>query len=358
MTSPGSSSFRASDEATIDDQAELGLLKAELAAVQAELRASREAQERNHSALCAIADGIAIVDTAGCVTCLNPVASHLTGWREEACLGRPLGNVVQFTDHHGRSIDVLAEGFSSDLEASVSLVRRDGHCILVDGAVSPVEGRDKRPLGAVVTFRNVTASTRMARELAYHANHDPLTGLQNRRAFRAQLQRAIGNAGKFHNGNALLYLDLDRFKAVNDGGGHRAGDELLRRLAVLVRKQLREHDTVARLGGDEFAVLLENCTAKGAAHVAGKIRDAVAALAFSWGGREFRIGASIGLVTFDDGNRTVEQLMATADSLCYAAKDAGRDRVAIHDPAGPRTLPGAHAASSRRDGRRQDVAGA
>lgn len=321
--------------------------------MQSELLACQESHERNHSALCAIADGIAIVDTEGRLTCLNPVASHLIGCKEAACLGRPLANVVQFTDHQGESINVLSDGFCSDPDAIVSLVRRDGHVILVDGAVSPVHGRDKRPLGTVVTFRNVTASTRLARELTYHANHDPLTGLHNRRVFQARLKRAIINAGEFGNGNALMYLDLDQFKAVNDSAGHLAGDELLRQLAVLLRKQLREHDTVARLGGDEFAVLLENCTPEDAINVAEKIRTALVNFSFAWDGGEYRIGTSIGLVEFNDDAQTVDDLMELADSMCYVAKDSGRNRVAIHNAAGGRTFPAgldvSHRPGARRD---------
>ena len=329
-------------------------LRAELATVRSELSACQESHERNLRALCAIADGIAIVDTEGRITCLNPVASHLTGWREEACLGRRLTHVVKFTDHQGQSLDVLSEGFSSAPDTIVSLVRRDGHVILVDGAVSPVHGHDHRPIGAVVTFRNVTAATRLARELAYQANHDALTGLQNRRAFQAQLQRAIDNASAYGTGNALLYLDLDRFKAVNDSAGHVAGDELLRQLAVLLRRQLREHDTVARLGGDEFAVLLENCTPAHAATVSEKIRNAVVGFAFTWNGNEYRIGTSIGQLDFNDGGRSVAQVIAIADRMCYVAKDSGRNRIAIHGAAGHRRVPAGQDVSHRPGARRED----
>ncbi len=341
------------DPATVTER-RIAQLQAEVASLQSELLACQESHERNHSALCAIADGIAIVDTQGRVTCLNPVASHLIGCKEDACLGRQLANVVKFTDHQGRPMDLLHEGFCSDPDAIVSLVRRDGHVILVDGSVAAVHGRDKRLLGTVVTFRNVTASTKLARELAYHANHDPLTGLHNRRAFQAQLERAIGHAREFGTGNALLYLDLDQFKAVNDGAGHLAGDELLRQLAVLLSKQLREHDTVARLGGDEFAVLLENCTPEDAASVAEKIRNAVIGFAFAWDGGEYQIGTSIGLVEFNDGERSVDDLIELADSMCYVAKDSGRNRVEVHGAAGQHALPVGQDVSHRPGSRRDD----
>ena len=325
-------------------------LQAEVASLQSELLACQESHERNHSALCAIADGIAIVDTAGRLTCLNPVASHLIGCKEAACLGRQLGNVVQFTDHQGRSIDVLSDGFSSDPDAIVSLVRRDGHAILVDGAVSPVHGRDKRHLGTVVTFRNVTAATKLARELTYHANHDPLTGLHNRRAFQAQLQRAITNAGAFRTGNALLYLDLDQFKAVNDSGGHLAGLTAAP-AGRAAAKQLREHDTVARLGGDEFAVLLENCTPEDAINVAEKIRTAVIDFSFVWDGGEYRIGTSIGLVEFNDDSHSVDDLVELADIMCYVPRTAAQ-RVAIlmrRERTFPAGMDVSHRPGARRD---------
>ncbi len=341
-------------DTALDPADELARTKAELARTRDALAACQESHERNLSALCAIADGIAIVDTQGRVTCLNPVGSHLTGWREDACLGQELGHVVQFADHQGRALNILAEGFSSELDSIVSLVRRDGHVILVDGAVSPVHGRDKRKLGAVVTFRNVTASTRLSRELAYHANHDVLTGLQNRRAFHAQLKRAVGQAGEFASGNALLYLDLDRFKAVNDSGGHLAGDELLRQLAVLLRKQLREQDSVARLGGDEFAVLLKNCTPSHAIEVAEKIRHAVDDFSFAWNGSEKRVGTSIGVVAFNDDRRNAEQLIAIADRMCYSAKDGGRNQVAVFDEAASQRVVNDRDVSHRPGARKYD----
>lgn len=313
-----------------DLEAHVEMMTDELADMREKLRACRESHELNLSALCAIAEGIAIVDNSGRITCLNPAASHLTGWKEHASLGRSLSKVVKFTDSQGRSLDVLSEGFSSDHEEIVSLVRRDGHVILVDGTVAQVHDSDKQTIGAVITFRNVTASTKLTRELTYHANHDSLTGLHNRRAFKAQLQRAITHAAEFGCGNSLLYVDLDQFKAVNDRGGHAAGDELLRQLAVLLRRELRGHDTVARLGGDEFAVLLENCTPEHATTVAEKIRAAIVKFSFTWHERTYGLGASIGQIDFSDGERSVDQLIRIADRMCYLAKTGGRNQVARH----------------------------
>ena len=314
-----------------DSEARIQQLTAALAEARLELGACRESLQRSQSALCALADGLAVVDVQGRVTCLNPIAAHLTGWTESESLGRFLTEIIRFTDAQGRSVNVLSdgfEGFSNGHVDFVSLRRRDGHIILVDGTVADIHDRDKRAIGSVVTFRNVTASARLTRELAFHANHDPLTGLQNRRAFEAQLERAISTAAEFGCRHALLYCDLDHFKVVNDIGGHVAGDELLRQLAVLLRRQLREHDSLARLGGDEFAVLLENCTTAQATMVAEKIRSAIEGFEFAWDGQVFRIGTSIGQIDFsDDETLSVEEIVGIADRMCYVAKASGRNQV-------------------------------
>jgi diguanylate cyclase (GGDEF)-like protein/PAS domain S-box-containing protein len=285
-------------------------------------------------ALRAIPDGVAVLDLEGRVVFLNPVAAHLTGWSEAQSLGRPFDEVVRLTDARGNVLDLDALEAGGDITA---LVRRDGHVILIDGALAPIE-EERRPAGWVLSFRNVTAAKRLTSELMYHANHDALTGLVNRRAFESRLDRAVASAAAQGACHALLYFDLDRFKAVNDRGGHVAGDELLRQLAALLRKQLRDRDTLARLGGDEFAVLLEDSSPEDAACVAEKLREAVAGFAFAWEGERFRVGASIGLLDFRDGLRSPAELLARCDELCYRAKSKGRNQVVAErwDEAGAR----------------------
>lgn len=285
-----------------------------------------------HGAIRAIADAVVIVDTHGRILLANPIAAHLTGWRERECLGRPFADVVRFTDAQGRAVDVLPAGGGR----AWLLLRRDGHAVLVDCDAAPIHGDAGQHLGSVVTFRNVTAARRLTDELTWQATHDPLTGLSNRRAFESRLKRAIGSAAEQGCSHALLAIDLDSFKAVNDSGGHVAGDELLRQLAVQLRRCLRERDMVCRLGGDEFAVLLEDATPAQAAQVAGKLRAAVAEFVFAWQGLVFRIGASIGLVSFSDGSRSPGELLRRADVRCYRAKAAGGDRV-VADEAPPTT---------------------
>ena len=330
-------------------------LKVEAAHAQQELRICKESLQRSQGALCAIADGLAIVDSQGCITCLNPVGAHLTGWTEEESLGRSLAEVVHLTDGRGKALDVLVRGFSNESEGVVSLVRRDRHVVLVNGTVAPIRDPGKRVIGSVVTFRNVTAAARLNRDLFYHANHDALTGLHNRRAFDSQLKRAVSAAARFECSHAMLYFDLDYFKVVNDTGGHVAGDELLRQLAALLRRQLREHDTLARIGGDEIAALLENCTAAHAANVAEKIRSAIEGFAFEWKDRTFRIGTSIGQVTFGNENMSAQEIIDAADHMCYVAKMSGRNQVAAYAAQNPHTTATGHVVSHRQGARQHDI---
>lgn len=309
-------------------ESELEATRAELAQLQREVTELQQQWEFSHSALRAMPDGVVIVGSDGRIDFINPVAAHLTGWTESDLLGRQFSDGVQFTDPQGTPIDVITTS-GRDI---AGLLRRDEHVVLVEAAVAPVVDSDHRYVGSIVTFRNVTAARRLTNELTYHANHDALTGLDNRRAFEFRLERAVTNAAEQGSRHCLLYFDLDFFKAVNDQAGHIAGDELLRQLAVVLRKQLREHDMLARLGGDEFAVLLSNCTSEQAASASEKIRSAVQSFRFTWQGEEFHIGASIGRVDFGDGALSVAQLLMRADEMCYLAKTSGRNQIRTYSP--------------------------
>jgi Amt family ammonium transporter len=302
-------------------------LAAAFADARRENDALREALHRAQGALAAIADGVAVTDLEGRITSLNPVATHLTGWNAAEAVARNVGEVVRLVDAGGIGVDPIRAGFR-DRDDVMSLVRRDGHVILVDGAVAEIRDEARRLLGYILTFRNVTAATRLSRELSWHANHDALTGLLNRRVLETRLQRALESAGRLGCRHALLYLDLDRFKAVNDSGGHVAGDELLRQLAMALRRQLREGDTLARIGGDEFAVLLENTPVDQATAVGRKLIEAVEQFRFAWQGFGYRLGASAGLIEFSGEGLEAEDVIEAADRMCYVAKESGRGRLA------------------------------
>lgn len=181
---------------------------------------------------------------------------------------------------------------------------------------------------AVLVIRRSSAKNR---HIYHQANHDALTGLLNRRAFEVQLEMLGNMSASTQADNALMYLDLDQFKIVNDTCGHMAGDELLCQLTKVFRNRLRQTDLIARLGGDEFGVLLKNCNLDGAKRVAEALREAAENFQFSWKGKLFSVGVSIGVVPIKPDSGSMAAILSTADIACLEAKQAGRNRVHVAD---------------------------
>lgn len=173
--------------------------------------------------------------------------------------------------------------------------------------------------------------SRKNRQLHYQASHDPLTGLINRREFEARLERAITQAQTQSAMHALLYMDLDRFKIINDTCNHTAGDELLQQVGQLLLSSVRKRDTLGRLGGDEFGMLLENCPLDKAMQIAEKLLAAIGDFRFRWDDQTFTLGISIGIVPLDRNTRDLASAMRAADSACYIAREAGRERIQVAD---------------------------
>lgn len=179
--------------------------------------------------------------------------------------------------------------------------------------------------------RDITETHRLARQMAHQANHDALTGLENRRAFERQLEQALASAKKDGTRHALCYLDLDQFKLINDSAGHVVGDQLLRQVASLLLGKLRANDTLARLGGDEFSLLIKNCLLDNALEIAEELLAAIRDFRFYWEGRNFEIGASVGLVPITAEVESTAKLLSQADVACYTAKELGRNRVYAYE---------------------------
>jgi len=185
-------------------------------------------------------------------------------------------------------------------------------------------------VGAVLVFNDATRARRREAQLSYQARHDALTGLVNRLEFEHRLGQSLASAAEFHRHHAVLYLDLDRFKEVNDTCGHAAGDALLREIGGLLQGKLREGDTLARIGGDEFGVLLENCAPDHAGRIAESLRQAVAKVKFSWQSHQFELGVSIGVVNVAEQRYTVAEILSAADESCYRAKAKGRSQIHVY----------------------------
>lgn len=285
-----------------------------------------------------IGEAVITTDVDGCVEHLNKVAQELTGWGEQEAQGVPLREVfcvvsaAPVEETAFPSVGMAGTSCTAATEPYAQLLARDGREFTIEESVAPICDPAGRVIGSVVVFRDVSESHDMSRKLSFAASHDALTGLPNRRDFEYRLAILLESARVDHKQHALLYLDLDQFKVVNDTCGHVAGDELLRQLAQVLTPKLRGSDLLARLGGDEFGVLLEGCDTENAAAIAEKMREAVVDFRFAWQGKVFEIGVSIGAVGIDANSEGAASIMSAADSACYEAKDQGRNRVHLYLP--------------------------
>ena len=304
-----------------------------------------EEKERLQVTLHAISDAVISTNASGELLYINPAAELLTGWSLTAAVGRPYAQVFRVSDS---SRDTSFDAPVPDLVAlalvavesqrypQIFLQRRDGGSLLVEAAVSPIRDADGEVQGAVLVFRDVTEQRRLSQAIAFQASHDELTGLGNRRAFEQALTQAFAHTRQEHQHHVVCYLDLDDFKVVNDTCGHAAGDELLREIAQLFARLLRAQDHLCRIGGDEFGILLFDQSVAEAVLVAERLQLALAGYRFVWREKSFGVGVSIGMVGLDGASESVGALLQAADSACYVAKDAGRNRMhvyAIDDPA-------------------------
>lgn len=303
-----------------------------LKTIELELAAEKE---RLRVTLDSIADGMISTDETGLVVFMNPAAELLTGYGSREALGREVRDIFALRDGAtGEKQECpvaicLATDEPAHLDDDMILVGQAGTERDIRCTASPVKMPGGKLAGAVLVFQDVTQSRAMQRQLTHSANHDELTGLPNRAAFDRALNGAIATARDGQHQHCLLYIDLDRFKPVNDTAGHAAGDALLRQVADTIRGSCRSHDMAARIGGDEFAVLLQDCPGDSGKAVADKIVRAIGALLFGWAGRNYRIGASVGMTVIDAGPASPLGFMGEADAACYAAKARGRGLAVI-----------------------------
>ncbi len=280
-----------------------------------------------------IGDGVITTDASCCVEYINPVAEELTGWKVDDASGRSIDEI--FRGFHEETCEPLENPLAVSIRRDRAiksvrptlLIRRDGNELYIESTASPIRDGKGSVTGGVLVFHDVSESRELNRRLSYHASHDILTGLVNRREFENRLERALKSARARETSYALLYLDLDQFKIVNDSCGHSAGDALLGQLGALLKSKIRWRDTLARLGGDEFGVLLESCSLEEAMNTAETLRMAIGDYKFVWEERNFRLGVSIGVVPITADNEDVAALLSAADSACAAAKEAGRNRI-------------------------------
>ena len=295
------------------------------------------ASEPQLLALQSLAEAIIATDKDGRITFLNPAAEHLTGSAAAGALGKLLEDIVSLVDETDRRLlsDPVHQALTSGAPVNLSrrallLSRTNGNERSIELSASPIRNSAQELIGAVVLLHDVTEMRGLDRQMSYQATHDALTGLVNRREFERRLEEAIESGHRGDGQHVLCYLDLDRFKIVNDSSGHLAGDSMLREVAKLLRDAVRDSDTVGRLGGDEFGTLLVGCPLDKARQIADDLTRSVGEYRFVWKDKIFNIGVSVGLVEISRESGTLEELLAAADTACYVAKKQGSGRVVVY----------------------------
>ncbi len=284
-----------------------------------------------------IGEGVITTDRNGTIDYMNEAAEQLIGTMRSVGVGKRLLDLIALVDELDR--DSLGDPVAKCLSERrrINLGRRalllSKHAereFSTELTASPIRSPDGQVGGCVVIFHDVSEMRGLAREMSYQASHDALTGLVNRVEFERRLGAALDSARGEGVGHVVSYLDLDRFKLVNDSCGHIAGDNLLREIAALLKQRIRDSDTVARVGGDEFAMLLAGCPLDKARQIADDVCQAIADYHFAWQDRSFDIGVSIGLVEVGKDSGSAENVLSAADSACYVAKQQGRGRVHVY----------------------------
>ncbi|MEJ2454332.1 MAG: EAL domain-containing protein [Candidatus Thiodiazotropha sp.] len=276
-------------------------------------------------------EGIFGVDQKGDCTFINQAAASMLGYKQDEVLSQPIHRMI-------RMPELAQRAFSAGMQQQVPRRVKDESFRRFDGTLFPVEYsthpmiEEGRVKGAVTVFRDVTETRSMLREMRFLASHDPLTHLYNRHAFDQRLRQAFAEARDYGLTHVLFYMDLDQFKLVNDTCGHVAGDTMLRHLAHQLRQAIGAGGVLARLGGDEFGLLLERTSLEQGQQVAGQIFETIKRFRFSWEGRSFSCGVSIGIAGIDANTESTHSVLSAADTACYVAKDMGRNRMHVYRP--------------------------
>ena len=296
-----------------------------------------EEKERAQVTLQSIGDGVITTNADGLVDYINPVAQDLTGWDMRSARHTPITEIMMIINENTRAtvenpvIRCLQEGRTITLADKSILITKDGDEISIQDSAAPIRDRIGNIIGSVMVFHDIAKDSRLVRQLSYQASHDALTGLINRREFENCLESSLKIAAQQGDDtHALLYVDLDQFKVINDTFGHIAGDALLGRLSERIQTTIRSTDILARLGGDEFGIYLERCSKQRAIEVAEAIRESIENYRFEWKEASATIRCSIGVVMINSENADVASVLSSADVACYSAKDKGRNQVHLY----------------------------
>ena len=295
-------------------------------------------KDRAQVTLDCIGDAVICTDVAGNISFLNPVAERMTGWSLREAAGKALADCFKIMDANtgetaaNPTEKALGQDRTTNLPANCILTRRDGHQVFIEDSVAPIRDSNGIAAGSVLVFRDVTVARRLAQEITHLAEHDPLTGLPNRLLLNDRLDQAIARAGRKTSLIAVLFMDLDGFKHINDSLGHPTGDKLLESVARRLQSCVRSPDTVSRQGGDEFVVLLHDLQQVESAAITAKRMLKVVEAIHSVENHELRVTASIGISVFPEDGQDAETLIKNADTAMYQAKQSGRQNFRFFKP--------------------------
>jgi diguanylate cyclase (GGDEF)-like protein/PAS domain S-box-containing protein len=275
-----------------------------------------------------VSDGIVAMDPDLFVIFMNPAAARMSGWTEMDVRGKLLKQVFNLIDSHSLT-PLIPAGLPRDSAASFfqSAIFKGAHGIklIVDGSITQIPSSGKMPPGYVMVFRDISEVKKLSAVIDYQAYHDSLTNLANREGFTLQLEELLDDLRRNHTKHSLMELNIDNFTAINDAGGVKAGDEILRQIALIIRSQIQRDDLAARLTGDIFTLVLRNCGSKDAMQVAQRLQEAVRSHVFSYGDRTFSFTVSIGILPLNGNEGDMHRILSAIHKTCAAAKTAGGD---------------------------------
>ena len=291
-------------------------------------------QERLFSAILhSINDGIIATDTEMAVGFMNKVAEGITGWTEAAAKGRHAAGILSILDQRTQRALLASAPPNVDEKPfffNEAVIRNAvGQSLLVDGSITRIHEKENESDGFLITLRDITEIKRMSETIDYQASHDNLTGLSNREEFSFMLNELLASLRTSDARHALLVIDIDRFKVINDTCGSMAGDELLRQIASHVQANISRKDISARIGGDEFAIILRDCEPEDSINVAKRLKAAVEARKFAWQASVFPVTLSIGVVSLSQESEDTHTVLAAADDACHLSKEEGGNRVNV-----------------------------
>ena len=321
----------------IDSSGEPALLLTALEMMPGSAARPGPSRPRSMVTLDAMGESVVTIDADGRIDYVNTSAEALLGQAFDQVIGKTFAEVASLVDENDRHSlgdpvrKALTTGGRVTMGKRAVLVPANSSPERsVEISVSPLKSDSNQAMGLVVVMHDTSELRGLTRQMTYQASHDALTGLVNRREFERRLREAMDAAQTGDAGHALCYLDLDRFKVVNDTCGHTAGDNMLREVATIIKDAVRDSDTAGRIGGDEFALLLVGCPLEKARQIADNVVRAVGDYRFVWKDKIFNIGVSIGLVEIGRGGGSIEDIMNSADSACYVAKKQGGVHVHVY----------------------------